>query len=259
MFATKAIVAGLALTAVASTATVASAASTTIDFEDAVHGERIRTNRYESLGVKIKTENWRKPFDIGVAFNTEARGTADPDLQTPFDGGNIQHETLGNILIIQEHNNLKNGISTSPDDEGGRPAGAFIFNFIEPVVSFGFDVVDVEGPDEYGNGGGFVATFYKEDRRLNSFSFGDFITPGTLYYDASIVYGNNSANRLPTILASDLGVEHFDRVEVSMGGSGGIDNIRFDRPSVVPTPSAALGGLGMLGLGLLRRSRKSRA
>ncbi len=258
MFATEQLVAGVAFAAMATASTAASAATTTITFEDAVHGERIRTNRYEDLGVKIRTENWRKSFDIGVAFDTDERTTADPDLQTPFDGGNIQHESLGNILIIQE-NNFSGNVTSQPDDEGGRPAGAFIFKFLQPVTSFGFDAVDVEGPVEYGNGGGFVATFYKEDRRLNSFSFGDFITPGTLYYDASIVYGNNTANRLPTILASDLGVAHFDRVEVSMGGSGGIDNIRFDRPSVVPTPTAAMSGLMLLGLGLVRRSRKSRA
>ena len=46
---------------------------------------------------------------------------------------------------------------------------------------------------------------------------GAFAVPG-------LVFGNNSANRIPEITAASVGLTQFDRIVINMGGSGGIDN-----------------------------------
>ena len=144
--------------------TVASADSTyTIDFEQLLHGQIVD----EPInGVHIWADNIGGGPDLAVIFDSRKRGTADRDLEGPrIDGrgrirgswskGNLgRRSILGNLLIIQEHgkDNGRGMISTRPDDEGSRPAGSLFFQFDKPVNSFGFDLIDVEGPEEYGNG-----------------------------------------------------------------------------------------------------------
>ena len=251
----------LGVAALGLTATAAQA-ETVITFDELVHGQRVTTDMYEAQGVKFGVENYNKSFDKAVAFDTHTlpSQTSDDDLLRPWDGGNLMHEDLGKVLIIQENNRFRNGVALDPDDEGSRPAGEFRFNFTTGITSFGLDLIDVEGAVEYGNAGGYIVTLFKgEDRRLASFSFGDFVTPGTEVYDATIRYGNNTANRLQPITAAMVGVDHFDKVVVSLGGSGAIDNVRFTQLSVVPAPSAATAGLGLLailGAGRLMRRRR---
>ena len=47
-----------------------------------------------------------------------------------------------------------------------------------------------------------------------------------------------------------LGVDSFDEVRISLGGSAVIAQVTV---TPVPTPTAALGGLALLGAGALRR------
>ena len=144
-------VAALGLTA------TAAQAETVITFDELVHGQRVTANMYESQGVRIGVENYSKSFDKAVALrhpHPRPAGPADDDLLEPWNGGNLVGTDLGNVLIIQENNNFRNGVAVNPDDEGSRPAGEFRFNFTAGVTSFGLDLVDIEGPSEYGNGGG---------------------------------------------------------------------------------------------------------
>lgn len=239
-------------------ATPVLAAPVTIDFNSLEHGRIVNT---QYSGVTISADNDGGGPDLAVAFNTNTAEdqTSDDDLLKPWDAGNIPANTdLGNILIIQENNDVTNGIANDPDDEGSRPAGSIFFDFAFEVDSFGFDLIDVEGPAEYGTDKGYFATFYVNDTVLGSVGFGDFVTFGSGFYDPSVVFGNNSANRIAPITATTLGIDYFDLVEINFGGSAGIDNIVYTEASttttnVVPIPAAAwlfasaLGLFGYLG------------
>jgi len=204
------------------------AAAVTLDFEEFDHGDRVTS----SQGVTIRTVNYSGP-DIGVAFDSNASGTADPDLQRNSSGsmgweaGNLAPSTdLGNLLIIQEHSYSCGSSSCyNPDDEGDRPAGYFDLDFsaLGSFVDFSMDLVDVES---YTAEPGYVR-FYLGGVQVATRSFMSFLT------DPSVVYGDNSANHIDVI----SGIE-FDRVVIRMGGSGGVDNIVAGSP--VPEPSAAL-------------------
>ena len=231
--------------------------TTTFDFETLVHGE-IVTNQFAPL-LTISAINPNRPHDIAAAFDTSLIGTADPDLEgPPWAGGNLaisDTETqLGRALIIAENNvGAGDGILDNPDDEGSRPAGQLIFDFAGKVTLFGFDVVDIEGNVmefsrlEFFNDGVSVATV----------GFDEFTNNASMFYDASVVFGDNTANRISPITAGALAqagfgdaVNGFDRVIIHAGGSSAYDNI------VIPAPSGllALAG-GWLMLAPTRRRR----
>lgn len=119
------------------------------------------------------------------------------------------------------------GAGYDPDDEGSRPAGTITLDFgrlLSGGFGFGFDLLDVEGALEFPSG--FVATFFNGGTQIQQTNFADL---------AGMTWGNNSLNRVaPSQFAS---AQDFDRVRISLGGSGAIDNLVF---GAVPEPSTVL-------------------
>jgi hypothetical protein len=212
-----------------------------IDFNSLAHGEIVNT---QFAGVTISAINVGGGPDLAVAFDSTQPGTADPDLEkgSGWSGGNLPNNTdLGKFLIIQENTigiNPGGTIVGSPDDEGDRPAGSIFFDFHVPITSFGFDLIDVEGPDEYGKDSGFFMAFYSGDSTMTIQGFGNFIARD------GADYGNNTINRIAPFTAAELGLSQFDEVEINFGGSAAIDNIRS---TPVPEPATML----LLGSGLI--------
>jgi hypothetical protein len=140
---------------------------------------------------------------------------------------------LGKILIVAENNvdSDLDGLIDTPDDEGSRPAGSIFFDFTSPMCSIGFDLIDVEGPSEYGRNSGFVATFFMDDTPMAQIGFDQFINKDSIFYDQTVQYGNNKANRIMPVTVDNLSayakthIAAFDRVEFNLGGSSAIDNI----------------------------------
>ena len=170
----------------------------------------------------------------------------------PWSMGNIDLDTnLGNGLVVGGARRSE-GIPF----ETRRPAGDLLFRFDAPLTSFGFTMVDVEGPEEFVTDTGFFVEFGSGDAIIDTFDFADLVTPGTMLYDPDIQFGNRSANRIAPITAAMLGVESFDFVEISIGGSAVVAQITIDdtgNAAAIPTPTAAAGGLALLGLALNRR------
>jgi hypothetical protein len=210
----------------------APASALTINFEEFSHGQIIR----DSQGVEIRTTNLGGGPDMGVSFDTNVLGTADPDLQFHSTGikggengwksGNIDLNTdLGQIMIIQEKmKSCGESFCLDPDDEGSRPGGTIEFDYssVGPFTDFQMDVVDIgighrRAPSS--------VEFFLGDVRMEEVMFDDFVKP-------DVIFGDNSANRLNVV----SGIR-FDRVVVRLGGSGGIDNVTA---SAVPEPSAAI-------------------
>ncbi len=254
-------------------------ASVTLDFNTLPggglieHGRIINSQYFLSNGVTISGDNVGGGPDLVVAFDTSETGTRDPDLEDPFSGGNIDPQTfLGNVLIIQENSwGSADGIVNHPDDEGSRPAGSIFFDFTDPITEIGFDLLDVEGPDEYGSNSGYVASFFINNQELARVGFNEFIDSGSLFYDSTVAYGNNSANRIQPITAAKLStfantvIEKFDRVEINFGGSAAIDNLvytSFAPPNqAIPEASSVLiwALLGLTAGGYKRRRSLGRS
>lgn len=208
----------------------APAAAVTIDFSEFVHGQEVT----ESQGVYIYTRNIGGGPDLGVAFDTNATGTSDRDLEfgSGWTGGNLAPDTdLGNIMIIQENwggCQEESGVivCNDPDDEGSRPAGMIAFDYysLGSFTHFEMDLIDVENP-AVGYEPGSI-DFYLGVVHVEHVMFSDFTSP-------EVGYGDNTANHLNVL----DGIE-FDLVVISLGGSGGIDNLVAT--NAIPEPSAAL-------------------
>jgi len=226
----------------------ASAEPILTSFESLTHGEII-TTQFSDVGMSIEAENFQFAGAMPIAFNSNLLGTSDPDLQGPsWAKGNIAPGTnLGNLIIIPENMVDANGdgIVDDPDDEAARPAGDLKFTFADVMTGFGFDVVDMEGPVremtslEFLLFGDSVATV----------DFNEFVTPGSDFYDPTVKFGNNSANRISVITADALGISGFTSVVIHVGGSAAYDNI-----VVIPAPASGL-LLGLGGFAAIRRRR----
>lgn len=228
-----------------------------IDFNGFVHGEIITDQLKVSDGVSISANNFSESFDIAAIFNTQFAGsTPDPDLIGPaWGGGNLAADgvELGNALILAGNSKLSApGILATPNDEGDRPAGELIFDFDSLQTSIGFDLIDVESiTAELGS-----IEFYLDGVLLDAIWFDEFVTMGNAFFDATVAYGNNSANRIAPIGIGDLTLDQnnanaagFNRVVFSLGGSGAIDTINF-----IPEP-ATLSFLALGAVALIRRRR----
>lgn len=246
------VICGTALSAIAM---VIPAQADVLDFNSLPAGTII-DNEYAPVGVTIAADNFNSnSFNIATLFNSAGNTGGDADLQAPFDLGTYKNSGPGgNILIIQDQTlrTLSGGRVAAPNDEGNRPAGTLTFNFIRPIDSFGMDLIDIEGPEEYGVNSGFFATFFGGGATVRV-GFDAFINPNSNFYRPGVVYGNNSANTIAPISARSIGLTQFDKVEINLGGSGGLDNVTYGF-AVAPEPaSIALAAAGLSVLSLRRR------
>ncbi len=222
--------------------------ATLIDFNSLAHGEIVTTQFAPT--VTISAVNPNRPHDLAIIFDSEETGTADPDLEgPPWAGGNLAPGTvLGKLLIIAENDVDANNdnLIDSPDDEGSRPAGSLIFEFGQAVGVFGFDIIDIEGSIQEAS----TIEFFSGNTLLTTVSFADFVAAGPLF-DPTVVFGNNTANRISPLVDQQLGIVPFDKVVMNLGGSSAIDNI------IVPEPSTFVLGAIALTMFLVGRSRRS--
>ena len=252
---TRLIVGAACVVGMTASARAGAPGGTLLDFNDLQPGTIVDTE-YVGRGVRISVQRTSTGPAVATLYDTRRTGEPDPDQQMPFDLGNLAPSGPGgNVLIIPENatDSNKDGRIDQPNDEGARPAGQFTFDFTVPITQFGFDLTDVEGPAEYNANAGYFASFYLNGNLEARVGFGAFVDPTSPFYDASVRYGNNSANRIRPITARDVGLPFFDQVVLNFGGSGGTDNIFF---TPIPEPSAlVLTGLGLPALSLLRRRR----
>ena len=221
------------------------AAAVTIDVDDKVHGETLT-----SLGlglVTIHATNHGGGPDRALAFDTTLSSTADPDLEDPWATGNLVGSVLGRAIIIAENEIDENSdrLIDSPDDEAGGGILSLVFSV--PVTAFRLDLLDVDLGEESGS-----LTFWKGGAPVASFSFHDLMAR-----DASVVFGDNSANRIAAFIAGEeIQAAFFDRVDVAFPHSGAIDNLIVE----VPEPAhVVLLALTVIALVVRNRARREAA
>jgi hypothetical protein len=223
------------------------ALTTTITFNGLSHGRIVDTDFAAQGLAQIVTTNLGGGPNYGVIFDTHRTGTEDPDLEDPWNGGNLPSNTaLGGILIIQENTNgCGDDVCNKPDDEGSRPAGSFDLLFSTSLSAFGLDLVDIENTsDEPG-----LLVFFDGANQVSR-SWSDLKTA-----DPSIVWGDNFINRVAPITAASIGLSEIDRVLVQMGGSGGLDNLVLVEREFPPVAEPTLIGVAAL-LGALAAARR---
>ncbi|MEM7577779.1 MAG: hypothetical protein AAF328_09910 [Planctomycetota bacterium] len=203
----------------------------------------------DNVNVSAKT-NYNDSWDAVLAYDFNghpelAYGGQQFDGQ--WDGGNIAPTNgLGDGLVIA-------GRVPAKILEARKNPGTMYFHFDEPATRFGLVLVDNEA-DETTPDSGYFLSFSYQGEVIDTVSYADFTTPGSDFYDESIEFGDNTANRFKAISISDLGdgsYERADKVALTPGGSAVVGEVSY----AVPTPTALAAGISMLALGALRRQR----
>ena len=186
-------------------------------------------------------------FDTGVL----ASSTTDDDLLgPPWNEGNVaaygwQNLQLGNILIVAEDIDDSNsdGIVDDPDDEAG--GGILHFSFTEDLTSFKFFLVDIEYNEVTSDA--YFLTFFS-DNTSETIYFADFAAgSGSQYEQGANFSGDNSLN----YITLDFGPNNpFDKVDISLAGSGGVGFAPVPEPATI-----LLIGTGLLGLAGIGRKK----
>lgn len=246
-----------------SIASPARAATITMNFDSRSHGQIIDTEyQHSKSGATFTASNFRDGPDLAVIFNTTRTSTNDHDLEDQWDMGNIAPDTvMKNIIILAENDTDANGdgLIDRPDDQGSEPtqgaSGEIAIRFDTLLGSFQADVIDVEPnadvTDDIRLGYFAFKLAGSEVARVN---FTEFVDPTSAFYDPTLVFGDNSANRLPAINVQQLQIRAFDEVVIGMGLCYGFDNLEFETVSLVPEPSSLLALVG-LPLLMVRRSK----
>jgi len=227
----------------------------TLTFSGLAHGE-ILSNQFAPF-VTISAVNPNRSHDLAIVFDSTETGTSDPDLEgPPWAAGNLAASAtvLGNLAIIAEKDvDVGNdGIIDDPDDERMRPAGSITLDFTasgQLFDTFGFDILDIEGVlDEQ-----TTIDFFNDAAPVGTIDLTAFTTPGPTF-DPTVVFGNNSANRIGPHTTTELGLSgDFNKVTFNLGGSSAIDNI-----FVVPEPTiTAFAVSTLIALALLCRKGRS--
>lgn len=258
--------AGLAMVVAASVLAPVEARAAVINFDSRQRGEII-ANQYANYqgGVLINANN-RDPSgpDVAAIFVANPNFTEpDPDLRPPYDKGNIAGVRPDRILIIPENvtdrgggpNGGPNGLIDYPNDES--QGGTITFTFKEQQRALGFDLIDFEKITPTQANGNYVR-FFQGAVLVGEVTFRRFINSNSQFYDRTVKFGDNSANRIKPIRIEQFGpgATSFNRVEFGLGECAAIDRIDFT-PGVVPEPgTAALALLGLGGLHLLTGRRR---
>jgi hypothetical protein len=113
-----------------------------------------------------------------------------------------------------------------------QPA-TIVIEFAQPIAGFGFDLIGVLHPDD-----GSQVRVFKQDHLAAAIQLDEFTDSNCDFYDPSIQFGPNSANRIQLITVEKLGVDSFDRVEIVLVGPYAIDNLMVE-----PQPDHTFGAI----------------
>jgi hypothetical protein len=256
MFATRFTLgaAGLACLLATAATSYAANATGTLTFNSFSTGQKIDTEYVNEYGITISARNASGGPNVATLYNSGATTGTDANLMAPFDRGNLAGKSLSKLLVIAANDTDANGDGKidKPDDAG---AGSLIFDFTQPVMCFGFDLVNINGITSTSGSKGYSVEFFNGSSKVGQVGFDQFITKGGTFYDASIQYGVNSANRVQPILATKFGGTQYTRAILNLGGPGAVDNVNW-KDIVVPEPTGiALLALGVPALLARRRAR----
>ena len=229
------------------------------------------------------TTTYDKVTNRDDSYVARAASGEDPDLETTayytsqgeysaWSGGNVQYNTLGNALIIQEnfdctniyqgHLDLVQGQDTydrcsgslyAPDDEAN--GGYITLEFESAMSGFGFTFADLDWSEVCST----TITFFDTtgasvEISLWEFQSGVFQDRGSNNTSGAVVWGDNKANRIDTLSVSEINsvmntsLTNISSVKFHLSGSGGITNINYCHYDAVPEASTVLGSFGLLGL-----------
>lgn len=225
---------GLALALGLGVSSSAHAASILLDFENAPDGTplvagQIIDNQFASQGVTIQGVHPSDP-SLNLAVIQDSATTFELDQRTPgFGPGNDTAQ--GNILIVPRDNvdADNDGLIDAPQSQSSNPGGRIFFFFDSIFTDASVTVID----DDLNEREGFIRAFLDD----SEVAFVQFEALGD--------------NSVQTVSFADT---EFNRLNVDLGGSGGLISVDAGQVEVVPTPSALLAG--MLGLGFVAARRR---
>ncbi len=224
------------------TLTSPSAALTTLDFSGLPNGSTV-TTPINGVTLTATSPNQDASDRVRVVQYTQSTRPADEGHRVPFNHGNIANpDDLGYGLVLA-------GLPGRFFETRADP-GSIALDFATPITALSFAVADHEMDlDDISD---TFIQLYNRGEQVAALSDDAFVTRGSGVFDPSIRFGINTANRIAPLTSAQFGADSFDRAVITLSGSASIADIRYEP---VPTPTAALAGLTLMSLTMLRRRR----
>ncbi len=211
---------------------VTAASAAVIDFNGFANGDNVTS---VNLGFGTVTVSATGGINQAWAYDTTNTSNDDLDLIGPFStiDNSVTGYNAGNVLIIQENLDTRtNGRSddgvggidgNNPDDNAG--GGTITFSFNSVVTLSSMDVMDMDA------GTAKINFFDASNQQIANplTTAGDWVN-----VDNADRLDGETPHRFETILFG-TGIAGVSRMEITLMGSGGIDNINV---SAVPVPAA---------------------
>ncbi|MFO1258991.1 MAG: hypothetical protein U1E78_11355 [Gammaproteobacteria bacterium] len=199
-----------------------------VDFDQFSHGELIDAGKLVHDNLRISVENLKGGEDLGQIVDTKIR-TSEIGLMYPWTKGDIEREFLNKVLTVAGDIEDRNGdgisdeISIQTSSPPGTLTGVITFHFTNPIYAFGLDIANADYPSISGSS----LNFYDENNLKKSLSLYNLIDPSSRFYDPTLSFGKNSANRISPIEAIEFNFNTFSKIELEVAGPYGIDNLNW--------------------------------
>lgn len=205
-------------------------------------GQMFGANAVLNDHARITVDNLANGPDLGSILDTNDSKNGYSKLQAPWASGNIKDDPSGYVFIIaRDANDVDQDlILDRPRPELGDPSGIIQITFDSPIYEFGWDIFNLDNKSELQRSS---ITFYDAKGNSVVVPFKAFTDANSVFYDSTLAFAVDSANRIQPITIVDLKLTEISSLEFNITGEVGLANFNWQAENITLDSNVFQGNL----------------